>query len=244
MSAIALKWVAQMKVGNSIAKNLLRFYACHNFGKPGFEFKNKTLAEQLEVSETSIKEAHRLLQEKNLIKRKAQYDKTGRQCATITYLNIPDEFTEDFFEQPKKQQQPVDNLGGEGSPSDGGGVASRLGEGSPHAPLVNNKYLNNKNNIKTESNFNNMYNKNSVINKTDQQKQMNKPKSYEATQQLIQEIRSAKRISPESAKNFFESLPPHLRPKRFQNPDSDEKIQNEAVNCIQKSNETQLEARS
>lgn len=68
MSAIALSWVATIKVGNQTAKQLLQFYASHNFNRPGFEFKNKTLAQQLEVSERAIRDAHKLLIDKGLIK--------------------------------------------------------------------------------------------------------------------------------------------------------------------------------
>lgn len=134
MSAIALKWVASIKVGNQTAKQLLQFYACHNFGKPGFEFKNKTLADQLEVSERAIQLAHKLLLEKNLIIKETRFDEHGRQLSNHMYLNIPDEFVDNFF--------------GEGERSSSLGVNVVQGEGErSSSPSIYNNNNNNKNNI-------------------------------------------------------------------------------------------------
>ncbi len=113
MSAIALSWVATIKVGNQTAKQLLQFYASHNFNRPGFEFKNKTLAQQLEVSERAIRDAHKLLIDKGLIKRVPQYGKDGSQLSTITYLEIPDSIADNFFK----------GRGGEELAAGGGGTS-------------------------------------------------------------------------------------------------------------------------
>lgn len=134
MSAIALAWVATVKVGNQTAKQLLQFYACHNFHKPGYEFKNETLANQLEVEVRSIQRAHDLLVEKNLIKREPRYNKEGRQISSTTYLNIPDEF--------------VDNFMGEGDIKSSLGVTLCQGEGDTVSPLYNNNINNKLNNKK------------------------------------------------------------------------------------------------
>jgi hypothetical protein len=135
MSAIALAWVASIKVGNQTAKQLLQFYAAHNFNKPGFEFKNKTLCEQLEVGERAIREAHKFLVDRNLIKRVPRYGKNGDQMSTLTYLLIPDSFVDNFFKVG----------GGGGSTCRGGGNYVPGGE-DLGAPLYNNN-LNNKKNI-------------------------------------------------------------------------------------------------
>jgi len=103
MSAIALSWVATIKVGNQTAKQLLQFYASHNFNKPGFEFKNDTLADQLEVKVRAIQNAHKLLVEKGFLKKEERFAKDGSQLTSIYYLNIPNEFVDNFF-----------NRGGEG----------------------------------------------------------------------------------------------------------------------------------
>ena len=97
MSAIALSWVASIKVGNQTAKQLLQFYASHNFNRPGFEFKIETLASQLETSRSSIKRAHNLLVEKELIKKEARYSSDGRQLPSSIFLNIPQAFVDNFF---------------------------------------------------------------------------------------------------------------------------------------------------
>lgn len=97
MSAIALAWVAKIRVGNQTAKQLLHFYAAHNFGKPGFEFKNETLAEQLEVTERCIRKAHAILIEQKLVIKKTRKNKNGQQLPNLIYLNIPKEFVDNFL---------------------------------------------------------------------------------------------------------------------------------------------------
>lgn len=97
MSAISLSWVATVKVGNQTAKQLLQFYASHNFNKPGFEFKTKTLAEQLEVDERSIRRAHLLLVKKGFVRKEERFGKDGSQLSSLIYLNIPQEFVDNFF---------------------------------------------------------------------------------------------------------------------------------------------------
>lgn len=96
MSAIAQAWVSSIKVGNQTAKQLLQFYASHNFNRPGFEFKNETLAEQLEVTPRAVRNAHKLLIEKGFIKKEVRHSKTGRQLTNRFSINIPREFEENF----------------------------------------------------------------------------------------------------------------------------------------------------
>ena len=107
MSAIALSWVATLTVGNQTAKQLLLFYASHNFGKPGFEFKNCTLSKQLETSERSIQRAHKLLEKEGYIKRIEQFDSDGQQQSTVTYLNISQEFIDNFFNRKEGEGDSV-----------------------------------------------------------------------------------------------------------------------------------------
>lgn len=134
MSAPALAWVASIKVGNQTAKQLLQFYAAHNFNKPGFEFKIDTLAEQLETSKSSIQRAHKLLIEKGLIIKEPRYSKDGRQLSSSVFLNIPQEFVDNFF-----------NKGGEGVTLTPTRVSHRHGEGVTLTPLYNNNINNKKN---------------------------------------------------------------------------------------------------
>lgn len=91
MSTIATIWAYQQRVGHSIAKQLLCFLASNNFNKPGFHYKNSTLANILEVSERSIKNAKEILIDKELIKVEPQFDSRGKQIHSVIYLNIPDE---------------------------------------------------------------------------------------------------------------------------------------------------------
>lgn len=133
MSAIALAWVARIKVGNQTAKQLLHFYAAHNFGKPGFEFTIKTLVEQLETSERDIQRAHALLLEQKLIIKKARYSKSGQQLPNLLYLNIPQSFVDNFLNGDCKI-----------TANGGGRVSGGRGEGVSMAPLnnkINNKKL-------------------------------------------------------------------------------------------------------
>lgn len=99
MSAIALSWIATIKVGNQTAKQLLQFYASHNFNKPGFEFKNDTLAEQLEVKVRAIQNAHKLLIKKGFLNKEERFGSDGSQLTSIYYLNIPNEFVDNFFKR-------------------------------------------------------------------------------------------------------------------------------------------------
>lgn len=132
MSAIASAWVATLTVGNQTAKQLLQFYASHNFGKPGFEFKNSTLSIQLEVTERAIQLAHKLLIEKELIIKETRYNDEGRQLTNNFYLNIPQSF--------------VDNFMGEGERSSPPRVNVVRGEGERSSPLYNNNLNNNYSN--------------------------------------------------------------------------------------------------
>lgn len=134
MSALAQMWVASIKVGNQTAKQLLQFLASHNFAKPGFEFSNKTLADQLEVKERAIQRAFKLLIDKKLIIKEPRYDKKGRQLSNQTWLNIPQEF--------------VDKCFGEDVFKTSLGVSVGRGEGARRTPLNNN--INNKNNNKKQ----------------------------------------------------------------------------------------------
>lgn len=95
-------WVSTITVGNQTAKQLLQYYALHNFTKLGFEFKNETLAKQLEVKVRSIQRAHDFLLKKGFIKREERHAKNGRQLTNTIVLNIPDSFI-------KKYEQFVDN---------------------------------------------------------------------------------------------------------------------------------------
>lgn len=97
MSAIAIQWAHQQKVGNQTAKQLLCFLSVQNFNKPGFYFKNSTLANILEVTVRSIQRAKQLLIDKNLIKVERQYDCKGKELTSVIYLNIPDEYTEEVI---------------------------------------------------------------------------------------------------------------------------------------------------
>ena len=133
MSAISLVWILSLKrIGNQTAKQLLQFYASHNFGKPGFEFKNETLAEHLDVSVRAIQKAYKFLLDKKLIIREYRYSKSGRQLTSIIYLNIPKEFVDNYF--------------GEGERSSPQGGTTFTPRGELRSPL-NNK-LNNKSNNK------------------------------------------------------------------------------------------------
>jgi hypothetical protein len=147
MSAIASAWVASITVGNQTAKQLLQFYASHNFGKPGFEFKNSTLAHQLEVTERAIRAAHQFLIEKEFLTKEIRFNSEGRQLTNAFYLNIPQAFIDKFL-GVDKEKPPVDNLGGEGerSSSLGGNVVP--GEGERSSSLLNNN-INNKLNKST-----------------------------------------------------------------------------------------------
>lgn len=149
MSAVSLAWVASIKVGNQTAKQLLQFYASHNFHKPGFEFSNEVLAGQLEVTERSIINAHNLLVDKKLIIREKRYHESGRELVSVTYLNIPNDFIREFEDRFYKKQLPtnsVDNSKGEGERRSSLGVNVVQGEGERMTPLNNKR--NNKNNNK------------------------------------------------------------------------------------------------
>ncbi len=133
MSAIALSWVATVKVGNQTAKQLLQFYASHNFNKPGFEFKNETLADQLEVKVRAIQNAHKLLIEKDLLIKEERFGKDGSQLTSVFYLNIPPQFVDNFF-----------NRGGEGVLKTSPPCLKDTPRGVLKTPLNNN--INNKQN--------------------------------------------------------------------------------------------------
>lgn len=132
MSGIALAWVATVTVGNQTAKQLLQFYAGHNFGKPGFEFKNATLAKQLEVTERSIRNAHKLLLDKGFLIKEERYNKEGRQLTNFFALNIPNSFVDNFMGEGEVRS----SLGGKHVP----------GEGETSSSLINNNINNKENN--------------------------------------------------------------------------------------------------
>lgn len=130
MSAITLAWVATIKVGNQTAKQLLQFYASHNFKKSGYEFKIETLANQLEVSERSIQNAHKLLVSKGFLIKTERFSKDGSQLPSNYDFNIPDEFVDNFFRE-----------GETNAPSPRTTCTPR---GAPRAPLSINNNINNK----------------------------------------------------------------------------------------------------
>lgn len=140
MSAIALAWVASIKVGNATAKSLLRFLASHNFNSDKYEFKISTLASQLEITARTVQLALDLLITKSFITRTPRFDKSGRQISNCLTLNIPSEF--------------VDNFMGEGEARSPLGVKHVHPEGEARSPLryneVNNNKINNKLNSKLE----------------------------------------------------------------------------------------------
>jgi len=96
MSVIATYWVDSIQVGNPHAKALLRFLASHNFHKPGFIFKNSTYVSALEVCERTVIRSLQLLEEKGFILKENTFDKNGRQKTNTIYLNIPQEFIDDY----------------------------------------------------------------------------------------------------------------------------------------------------
>ena len=130
MSVIALSWVATISVGNQTAKQLLQFYASHNFNTTNYVFKNSTLAKQLEVTERAIQKAHKFLMDGGFIKKDIRFNQDGRQMTNSIMLNIPPEFGDNFF--------------GEGEQRSPLGANNVQGEGERSAPLLNNKLLNNK----------------------------------------------------------------------------------------------------
>ncbi len=134
MSAIALTWVSTISVGNQTAKQLLQFYASHNFNTSDYQFKNSTLANQLEVTERAIQKAHKFLMDGGYIKKDVRFNDSGRQTTNSIMLNIPKEFVDNYF--------------GEGEQRSSLGVNKVQGEGERSAPLLNNKALNNKSNNK------------------------------------------------------------------------------------------------
>lgn len=134
MSGIALAWVATVTVGNQTAKQLLQFYAGHNFASDNYLFKNSTLAKQLEVTERAIRNAHRFLMENGWIKKEQRFDQYGRQTTNSITLNIPQEFVDNYF--------------GEGERSATLGRNVVPGEEERSAALLNNNINNNKKNSK------------------------------------------------------------------------------------------------
>src|ERR1017187_10131295 len=97
MSAIALKWVSGITVGNQTAKQVLLFLASHSF--PGSEswFRNETMCEQLEISERGLRNAYAILLDKKLIKKTVRFNPNGSQRTNGFRLNIPQEFLEKWF---------------------------------------------------------------------------------------------------------------------------------------------------
>lgn len=97
MSAIALKWVSEIKTGSPSAKHLLLFMASHNFdGNKNF-FSIRTLCEQLELSERTIQTALNLLIEQSLIIKEQRYREDGGQTTNCYIINIPETYSEDYF---------------------------------------------------------------------------------------------------------------------------------------------------
>ncbi len=97
MSAIALKWVSEIRTGSSSAKHLLLFMATHNFSSNKNFFSIRTLCEQLELSERSVQTALKLLIEQSLIIKEERYKKDGGQTTNCYELNIPETYAENYF---------------------------------------------------------------------------------------------------------------------------------------------------
>lgn len=108
MSAIAIKWVSEIKTGNQTAKQLLLFLASHSFYKPGFFFRLETIADQMEVSVRAVQKSIKLLEEKSYLSKEYRFDeKTGRQTTNGYYLNIPDSYYDVFFKEHEHISQGV-----------------------------------------------------------------------------------------------------------------------------------------
>lgn len=123
MSAIAIKWVSEITVGNQTAKQLLSFLATHNFNTAGIFFKNETVARQLEISIRAVQKAYSLLLKKNLISKVARFDDvSGRQMTNEYHLNIPQEFVDNYFNEGEQDSSlGVNNVHGGGAYRAGGG---------------------------------------------------------------------------------------------------------------------------
>lgn len=96
MSTIALVWIDSIHVGNSTAKSFLRYLATHNFHKPGFFFKNATYMKALEISKKTLERAFEHLEKNNFITIERRFDENGRQIPNGIYLNIPQEFIDNY----------------------------------------------------------------------------------------------------------------------------------------------------
>lgn len=127
MSAIATKWVSGLTIGNTTAKHLLLFLSVHNFHKPGFFFKLETIANQLEISVRAVQKAFLRLEKRKLIVKEYRFDeKTGRQTTNGYYLNIPQEFVDNYFNEQGEGERGsplgVNVVQGEGERGSGGGT--------------------------------------------------------------------------------------------------------------------------
>lgn len=145
MSVIALKWAYSQKIGNHIAKSILAFLASHNFGSDQTCFRIKTIAAALDLKETAVKEGLTFLAEKGLIKKEARYGEKGERLANVCTLMIPKDYIEESYkdyEENYKSDLSVDNSGGVGRNTTGGGSQYDGGVGRNTTPL-NNKLLNN-----------------------------------------------------------------------------------------------------
>jgi hypothetical protein len=147
MSTVALFWIDSIQVGNFFAKALLRYLATHNFHKPGFFFKNSTYMTALEISEKTLQRALTHLENDNLITIEHRFDENGRQISNGIYLNIPDEFLNNY-----------EKMIGEGVRSDGKNSppqSTTLGSSSSRPPhrLIDDPYNSNITNIKSNNNI-------------------------------------------------------------------------------------------
>lgn len=153
-----LKWAHSVQVGNQTAKQLLCFLASHSFSKPGLCFKNSTISTILEITERAVRQAKNLLIKKNLLIVEARYDSSGKQISNYMYLNIPQEYVDNYYEDIGVEGERSSSLGGHvvppplersssSHPNKEGLTISKIEENF-EKKNPNNKYINNKSNNK------------------------------------------------------------------------------------------------
>ena len=139
MSVIALKWAYSQKVGNATAKNILAFFASHNFSGDTSVFKVRTIMAATEYQETAVRTALQLLVKLKLIIKVPRYGEKGQQLSNEYILNIDKEyaqkFMEDYYDLPTGG---VRETKGGGALNAGGGVR----ETHPLNNNINNNNLN------------------------------------------------------------------------------------------------------
>lgn len=153
-----LKWAHSVHVGNQTAKQLLCFLASHSFSKPGLCFKNSTIATILEITERAVINAKNFLVKKNLIIVEARYDQNGRQISNYMYLNIPQDYVDNYYKDIDREGERTSSLGVNDVHGEGERTSSPLYEkvGLNDSKIKenfekknpNNKYINNKSNNK------------------------------------------------------------------------------------------------